>query len=80
MQLNSQYDYYHPLLFHIVPIEVRFNQTTYHVTEGVNSYAEITLEALAIPTRSFFVYVSTRDGSAVGEHYAVHSLFQYHCT
>ena len=80
VQLNSQYDYYHPLLFHIVPIPVRFNQTTYYVTEGENSYDLITLEALATPTRSFYVYVTTRDESAVGEHYAVHSLFQYHCT
>ena len=67
-------------MFHIVPILVRFNQTTYYVAEGVDSYAVITLEALAIPTRSFYVYVTTRDGSAVGEHHAIHSLFHYHCT
>ena len=86
VQLNSQYDYYHPLLpmFYIVPIPVRFNQTTYHVTEGTDSYAVITLEALAIPTRSFSVYVNVRDNRAVGEHHAIRSLwtnlFQYHCT
>ena len=67
-------------MFYIVPIPVLFNQTAYVVTEGVNSYAEITLEALTIPTRSFYVYVTTRDGSAVGEHHAIHSLFHYHCT
>ena len=65
-------------------VSVRFNPGTYFVTEGVNSYADITLEALAIPTRSFYVWVNTRDGSAVGEHHAIHSLwtklFQYHCT
>ena len=58
-------------MFHIVPIPVRFSYTTYHVTEGVNSYADITVEALAIRTKSFYVYVNTRDGSAVGEHHAI---------
>ena len=71
-------------MFHIVPIPVRFNQTTYYVTEGKNSYAVITLEALATPTRSFYVYVNVRGSSAKGEHHAIHSLwtklFQYHCT
>ena len=57
-------------MFHIVPIPVRFHPAYYHVTEGVNSYAEITLEAIAIPTKSFYVYVHTRDGSADGEHHA----------
>ena len=67
-------------MFHTVPVLVRFNQTTYYVTEGVDTYAVITLEALGNPVKSFFVHVNTRDGSAVGEHHAVHSLFQYHCT
>ena len=63
-------------MFHIVPIRVVFSQPTYRVTEGEDSYAEITLEALErIPTRSFSVYVNTRDGSADGEHHAIHSLW-----
>ena len=60
-------------MFYIVPVPVRFHPAYHHVTEGVNSYAVITLEALVIPTRSFYVYVHTRDGSAVGEHHAIHS-------
>ena len=77
VQLNNQYDCYHPLLpmFHIVPIPVRFHPATYFVTEGVNSYAEITLEVTKIPKKSFSVYVNTRDGSADGEHHAIHSLW-----
>ena len=76
VQLNGQYDYYHPLLpmFHIVLVPVRFNQTTYYVTEGVNSSAVITLEALAIHNMSFSVIVTTRDGSAIGEIHAIHRL------
>ena len=62
-------------MFHIVPIRVVFSQATYHVTEGEDSYAEITVEALEIPTRSFSVYVNTRDGSAKGEHHAIRSLW-----
>ena len=62
-------------MFHTVPVPVRFNPATYFVTEGVNSYAEITLEVTTIPTRSFSVYVNTRDGSADGEHHAIHSLW-----
>ena len=71
--LAIRYDCYPPLLpmFHTVPVPVRFNQTTYHVAEGVNSYAVITLEALAIRTKSFYVWVTTQDGSAVGEHRAI---------
>ena len=60
-------------MFHTVPVPVRFNQTTYYVTEGVNSFAVITLEALTISAKSFNVYVTTRDGSAVGEHHAIRS-------
>ena len=63
-------------MVHIVPIRVVFSQATYRVTEGEDSYAEITVEALErIPTRSFSVYVNTRDGSADGEHHAIHSLW-----
>ena len=63
---------------------VMFKQDTYLVTEGVNSSAVITLETLQMHDFSFDVMVTTRDGSAVGEHHAIHSLwrnlFQYHCT
>ena len=62
---------------------VMFKQDTYLVTEGVSS-AVITLEKLQTHDFSFDVMVTTRDGSAVGEHHAIHSLwrnlFQYHCT
>ena len=61
--------------FHTVPVPVRFNPAAYFVTEGVNPYAEITLEVTTIPTRSFSVYVNTRDGSAKGEHHAIRSLW-----
>ena len=74
MQLNDQYDPKLLSVSHIVPVPVRFNQTTYHVAEGVDSYAVITLEALEIRTKSFYVWVNVRDGSAVGEHHAIHSL------
>ena len=71
-------------MFYIVLVPVRFNQTTYYVTEGVDSYAVITLEALAIHNMSFSVIVTTRDGSAVGEIHAIHrlwtNLFHYQCT
>ena len=74
MQLNDQYDSKLLSVFHIERVPVRFNQTTYRVTEGTNSYAVITLEALTTRTKSFSVYVNVRDGSAVGEHHAIHSL------
>ena len=60
-------------MFRTVPVPVRFHPAYHHVTEGVDSYAVITLEALGIPTKSFSVYVNTRDGSADGEHHAIHS-------
>ena len=62
-------------MFHTVPVPVKFNPATYFVTEGVNSFAEITLEAITIPSKSFYVYVHTRDGSADGEHHAIQSLW-----
>ena len=82
------YNHYYTLLpmFHIeFVVQVRFNPATYTITEGVNSYADITLVTHKPPTRSFYVWVNTRDGSALGKQaYAVHSLwrnlFQYHCT
>ena len=43
------------------------------MAEGVDSYAVITLEAGEIRTKSFYVWVTTQDGSAAGEHRAIRS-------
>ena len=62
------------------PIRVRFNQTTYSVTEG-ETYAYITLLALDNHTFSFYVSVFTQDGSATCECHMQHFMansFQ-HC-
>ena len=48
-------------------IPVRFNPSNYSVTEGVDSNAVITLEALVAHPFAFTVTVLTQDGSAVGE-------------
>ena len=48
-------------------IPVRFNPSNYSVTEGVDSNAVITLEALVAHPFAFTVAVLTQDGSAFGE-------------
>ena len=50
-----------------VLVPVRFNQASYFVTEGVNTVAVITLEALANHTNSFTVFVATWNGTALSE-------------
>ena len=50
-------------------IPVLFNPFIYSVTEGVDSNAVITLEALAAHPFAFTVTVLTQDGSAIGESY-----------
>ena len=52
-----------PCVSLIVPIPVRFSQTTYSVVEAEKSIS-ITLVAAVNHTFPFSVYVSTRDGTA----------------
>ena len=84
MAMGANIIYIFSSLSHTVKNIVRFNPAKYNVMEGRNSYVDITLEAHAIPTKPFFVIVTTRDGTAIGECHAVRSLwtnlFHYHCT
>ena len=50
-----------------VLVPVRFSPASYFVTEGVNTVAVITLEALANHTNSFTVVVATQNGTALSE-------------
>ena len=60
-------------------IPVRFNPSDYSVTEGVDSNAVITLEALAAHLDfAFTVTVLTQNGSAIGEScHLSYTLFYY---
>ena len=58
-------------------IPVRFNPSNYSVTEGMDSNAVITLEALAAHPFDFTVTVLTQNGSAIGES-CCHTCFVLH--
>ena len=59
-------------------IPVRFNPADYSVTEGVDSNAVITLEALVAHPFAFTVTVLTQNGSAIGEsHHYLYTLFHF---
>ena len=58
----------HNIIFHIESlVPVRFAQTTYNVSEGVNANTVVTVESIQNHNFPFTVFVVTRDGSARGE-------------
>ena len=58
-------------------VPVRFNPDTYFVTEGLDTNANITLEALVDHTFDFTVTVVARDGSAAREYKWMSHKLQY---